>query len=171
MDLAHFLDKFGAAIIAVFGTIAGVVITSIFNWVLKKSEWSNQVKLRKLERSLEFEKQNLIDPIIEFLEAELSLIQIIYGKGFDKEHSPFEGSSSDHIKNLSAISAKIKVYGDQELIVKFEEFTSKRLIIGNKTLVEKNRDLSHAYDDLKKAEILASEILKTFKSKLADVET
>jgi hypothetical protein len=171
MDIAHFLDKFGTAIIAVFGTIAGVVITQIFNWVFKKSEWSNQVRLRKLERSLQFEKQNLIDPIIEFMEAELSLIQIIYGKGFDKEPSPIEGSSSDHIKNLLAISARIKVYGDQELINKFEEFTSKRLIIGNKILDEKNRDLPHAYDDLKQAEILASEILKAFKSRLAEVET
>ena len=45
------------------------------------------------------------------------------------------------------------------------------MIIGNKTLDLKDKDVDHAYDDLKEAEIPASEIPKTLKSRLSEVET
>jgi hypothetical protein len=116
MDTGQFLIKNGAAVVAVGGTIAGILITQLFNWLLKKREWKNQARLRKLERSIEFEKHNLIEPIIEFIEAELSLMQLLYAKGFDKEDKAISSSHSTHLKHLLTTSAKVKAYGDKDLI-------------------------------------------------------
>ena len=58
-----------------------------------------------------------------------------------------------------------------ELIKRFEEFTNKRLIVGTRALDREHRDLNGAYKDMKEAEILASEILKTLKTRLSKIET
>jgi len=154
MDFFQFLDKNSSSIIPVCSTILGILLTQLFNWLIKHSEWKNQVKLRKLENSIEFEKQHLITPIREFVEAELIWLQGMYEKVLgQKEIKSYNFEGIDCMKNLTVISAKIKVYGNQELIKKFDEFALKRL----------SNDVIKAYDELKEAENLASEILRMFK--------
>ena len=168
MEVSQFLDKNGTAIIAVIGTISGVLITALANLMQKKSEWINQKRLRKLECSIEFEQRYLIEPIIEYIEAELQLLQRIYAKGFEKDTSPISEMFLEHHWKMLLTSSRVKVYGNKELIDRFESFTRKRIEIGNRTLEPKNE---LAYGNLKEAESIAAEILTTLKNKLSDIET
>jgi hypothetical protein len=171
MEVSQFFDKYGAAIIAVFGTISGVLITAFANLLLKKNEWINQKRLRKLERSIAFEERNLIVPIVEYIEAELQHLQRIYAKGFERDTSTIPEMLQEHHWKMVLTSARVKVYGNKELIDRFESFTRKRIEIGNFALDPKNKNLNLAYGDLKEAESIAAEILTTLKNKLSDIET
>jgi len=172
MQVGQFLDKNGAAVVAVVGALAGVLISQLFSWLLKKREWNNQKNLRRLERSIEFEKRNLIEPILEYVEHELSLLQIMYARGFEKEpSSAIPEAFKAHHEKLLPTSAKVKVYGDQKLVDKFDEFSRKMIQIGYSTFDQKTKNIGLAFNDLKEAESIAVEILATLKRKLSDIET
>ena len=85
MDFLTFIDKHATPIIAVIGTLAGVVISQISTWVMKRHEFKKQVNLKRIDFGIEFEKKNLIEPVLLFLESDLKLITAIYQKGMDKE--------------------------------------------------------------------------------------
>lgn len=160
MEFYQFLDKNSATIIAVSGTIIGVIITQFFNWLNKSNDWQNQVKLKKLDNSIEFEKQNIIYPIKEFMETEIILLQKIYAKGMTEGNATLDDiKDTEHIKNLSVISAKIKSYKNQELNKKFEDFKNKRFGIQKGF---SDNDLKKADNNFIEAENLYSEILHIF---------
>jgi hypothetical protein len=69
----------------------------------------------------------------------------------------------EHHWKMLLTSSRVKVYGNKELIDRFESFTRKRIEIGNRTLEPKNE---LAYGNLKEAESIAAEILTTLKNKL-----
>ncbi len=85
MDFLTFLDKHATPIIAILGTLAGVVISQISTWLMKRQEFKNQVKLKRIDFGIEFEKKNLIEPVLLFLESDLKLITAIYQKGLEKK--------------------------------------------------------------------------------------
>src|ERR1035437_6662271 len=152
MDAGELLGKNAAAIIAVIGTVSGALVVSVSNWLGKKAEWTNQRKLRQLERSIDFEERYLIRPIVEYLESELQVLQRIYSKGFEKEGSiPAEMYQEHHWKMLLT-EARVMVYGDKKLIDKFAEFTRKRIAIGTSIFDSRNKVVNLAFRDLKEAE-------------------
>lgn len=171
MDILDFIDKHATPIIAVFGTLAGVLISQLFNWLMKKCEFKNQVKLKRFDFGVEFEKRNLIEPILLFLESDLKLITAIYQKGFEREKSKINEKLGDHILEMSMVSARLGVYGNEALITKFDEFTRKRIEVGFNVLDEHEKNISSAHNKIKEAESLASEIIILLKKKIESLET
>jgi len=170
MDLGELVGKNAAAIIAVIGTVSGALVVSVSNWLQRKAEWTNQRKLRQLERSIDFEERYLIRPIVEYLETELQVLQRVYSKGFEKEGTiPAEMYQEHHWKMLLT-EARVKVYGDEQLIDKFGDFTRKRISIGTSIFDSRNKDVNLAFRDLEEAEGLAAEILATLKNKLSEIQ-
>ena len=67
MSLIEFLDKNSALI----GALLGVVVTQLSNIFVKKFEIDAQVRYQKFDWVWEFEKKNVIEPILTFLDSEL----------------------------------------------------------------------------------------------------
>lgn len=152
-----------SAVIAIAGTIFGVVITEFFNWLNKKSEFSYQSSLKKTDRQIEFENDEIIRPALDFLEKELRLITRIYQKGLNKELS-IGDEISEHILGMSMVGARIRVFSNDALNKKFEEFTRLRISISFDVLNEDgHKDINAAFENMKKAELLASEIIAEMK--------
>lgn len=163
MDFFQFLDKNSAALIPVFSTITGILLTQICNFLLKKNELENQIKLKKFENSMEFEKQNLINPIIEFIEVELMVIRKICEQQLKDAGLSGKIGGVNHLSKASIIAAKIKVFKNEEINKKFDEFIKKRWKINENT--NKNEDNSKSIKEMKEAEMIASEILEIFRSR------
>jgi hypothetical protein len=170
MDCLSFIDKNASPIIAVLGTLFGVIIAQISNWLMKNQEFKNHVKLKRIDFGIEFEKRNLIEPVLLFLESDLKLMTAIYQKGLEKEKNINE-ILGEHILEMSMVSARLRVYGNPALSTKFEEFTRKRLDVGFRALNENMKDIQSAYDKLREAEVLASEIIVLLKDKLDKMKT
>lgn len=106
------------------GTLLSVFITQASSIFIKKFEVDAQIRYRKFDWSWEFEKKNVVEPILMFLDSELKLIAFVYTKGFEDKEAD-EGLKR-HILDLSTISARIKALDDcDELSKKFVEFTKK----------------------------------------------
>ena len=71
-----------------------------------------------------------------------------------------------HILDMSTISARIKALDDQELSEKFNEFTRKRIGVGNYVFDEYRKDMNGAFTELKEAEKLAGEIILSIKMRI-----
>lgn len=164
MDILTFLDKHAASIIAVSGTLAAV-------WVMKRNEFKNQVKLKRIDLGIEFEKKNLIEPILLFLESDLKLITAMYQKGLETERTKIHEKLGEHILDMSMASARIKVYGNESLIKKFDEFTRKRIQIGFDVFDDINKNMLSAHNKIKEAESLSSEIIILLKEKIGSLKT
>lgn len=171
MDILTFFDKHADAIIPIFGTFAGVVITLFVTWLMKRREFINQVKLKRIDFGIEFEKKNLIEPVLLFLESDLKLMTAIYQKGLKLEKTEIDKSSSAHILDMSMASARLGVYGNEALIKKFDEFTRKRIQVGFDALNEQEKNINSAYNKIKEAESLASEIIILLKEKMENLKT
>ena len=170
MDILTLLDKHAAPIIAILGTLAGVVISQISTWLLKRQEFKNQLKLKRIDFGIEFEKKNLIEPVLLFLESDLKLITAIYQKGLEKEKIIHE-KLGEHILEMSMASARLGVYGNEALIKKFDEFTKKRIQIGFDVFNDKEKNMFSAHDKIKEAESLASDIIILLKDKIENLKT
>ncbi|WP_041430787.1 hypothetical protein [Synechococcus sp. PCC 6312] len=163
----EFLDKnpalFGA-LLGAGGTLFGVFVTQLTNIFVKRFEINAQVRHRKLDWSWEFEKKNIIEPILTFLDSELKLMTFVYIQGFEgkKEDSEIK----KHILDMSTVSARIKALDDQELNEKFSEFTRKRIGVGNNVFDEYRKDMSSAFSELQEAEKLAGEIIWSIKIRI-----
>jgi hypothetical protein len=169
MDIGQFLDKNAGAIIAVAGTIFGVLVTALFNLWQKKAEWINQKRLRQLERSIDFEECYLIRPTVEYMEAELQILQRIYSKGVEKDSTITPDMYQGQFWKMLLTSARVKVYGNKELTDTFEAFTRKRIEMGNSIFDQDHKNLNLAYRELKEAESIAVQIFTTLKNKLSDI--
>lgn len=170
MDLMIFLDKHAAPIIAVLGALSGVVISQISTWLMKRHEFKNQLKLKRIDFGIEFEKKNLIEPVLLFLESDLKLITTIYQKGLEKEKTKIHEKLGDHILEMSMASARLGVYGNEALSKKFDEFTRKRIQIGF-DVFDKERNMLSAHNRIKEAESLASEIIILLKKRIESLKT
>jgi hypothetical protein len=167
MSLIEFLDKNPAligALLAAIGALIGVVVTQSSSIVVKKSEIDAQVRYRKLDWSWEFEKKNIIEPILTFLDSELKLITFVYTQGF--EDKKVDSEMKKHILDMSTVSARIKALDDQALSKKFSEFTRKRIGVGNSVFDEYRKDMSSAFTEFQEAEKLAGEIIWLIKMRI-----
>lgn len=152
------------AIIAVAGTLLAVLITQLFNWLNKRSEFYYQHNLKKTDQQIAFENNEVIKPVLDFLENELRLITKVYQKGLNKEVT-IEDELSEHILGMSMVGARIRILGNNILNEKYEEFTRLRIPISFDALNEDgNKDINTAFENMKKAELLASEIISEIKS-------
>ena len=52
-----FINTHAPTIIAVIGTLSGVLISQLSYWLMKKSDYKNQVKLKRIDLGIEFEKR------------------------------------------------------------------------------------------------------------------
>jgi len=171
MDILTFFDKHADAILPIFSGLAGVVITLFFTWLMKRREFINQVKLRRIDFGIEFERKNLIEPVLLFLESDLKLMTAIYQKGLERERTEIDSSLSTHILDMSMASARLGVHGNEALVKKFDEFTRKRNQVGFDALGENEKNINSAYNKIKEAESLASEIIILLKEKMEYLKT
>lgn len=167
MELSQFLDRNASGVFA----LCGVLVTLAFTWLRQRSEWANQRYLRKTALAIEIEKCIQFDPIAEFIESYLSLLQMTYAKGINKDLSVTPEVSDQCTMKLAAASARVKLYGDEKLLEMFNKLPRKRIEIGNFLFEEGERDINRAYALLMEAEKTAAEILGTLKSKLLDSAT
>ena len=150
MDFMTFLDKYGAPIIAIWGTLAGVIISQISTWLMKRQEFKNQVELKRIDFGIEFEKKNLIEPVLLFLQSDLKLITAIHQKGLEKEKTQIHEKLGEHILEMSMASARLSVYGNEALTKQFVEFTRKRIQIGFDVFDDKGKNMLSPIIRLKK---------------------
>ncbi len=163
MEISELIKNNFPAIIALTGTLLGVLITQLFNWLNKRSEFYHQHKLKKTDQQIVFENNEVIKPVLDFLKKELCLITKIYQKGLNKEVS-IEDELSEHILEMSMVGARIRILGNNILNKKYEEFTKLRIPISFDSLNEEgNKDINTAFENMKKAELLASEIISEIK--------
>ena len=162
MDILTCFDKYATSIIAVLGTLAGV-------WVMKRKEFKNQVKLKSIDLGIEFEKKNLIEPVLLFLESDLKLITAMYQKGLEAERTKIHEKLGEHILDMSMASARINVYGNEALSKKFDEFTRIRIQIGFDVFYDINKNMLSAHNKIKEAESLSSEIIILLKEKIGSL--
>jgi hypothetical protein len=66
--------------------------------------------------------------------------------------------------------ARVRAYGDKQLVDKFAEFTRDRIAIGTFVLDPKDKDMSKGYSALREAEGRAAEILAALKNRLSNIE-
>ena len=164
MEISDLIKNNFPAIIALAGALLGVIITQLFNWLNKRSEFHHQHNLKKTDQQIAFENNEVIKPVLDFLEKELRLITKIYQKGLNKEVS-IEDDQSEHILEMSMVGARIRILGNSILNKKYEEFTRLRIPISFDSLNEEgNRDINNAFKNMKKAEMLASEIIAEIKN-------
>lgn len=164
MHLSQFLFANSSALFA----LLGVLVTLLITWTQQKTNWANQKYLRKTGLAIEIEKSIQFDPIAKFIESYLSLLQMTYSKGLNKDDAPTPEMSDQSTMRMLAASARIKLYGDAKLVEKFDNLTRKRIEIGNSLFDKGSRNVNLAYDLLREAENTAAEILGILKSKLLD---
>jgi hypothetical protein len=162
MGLIQFLDKNASAVFALCGVLLTLVVDLFRQW----NERAYGRYLRRVELAIEIEKRIQFDPIAEFIESYLSLLQMTYAKGVNKDISATPEISDQSNMQLAAASARIKLYRDSKLSDMFNNFTRKRIEMGNSLFDERQRDLSRAYSLLTEAEATAAEILDTLRTKL-----
>lgn len=171
MNILIFLDKHADSLFPILGTLAGVAITLFFTWLIKKREFLNQLILKRVDSEINFEKENLIKPVLLFLESDLKLMTAIYQKGMSPKAIEIDESLSTHILDMSMASARLGVYGNEALNKKFDEFTRKRIQVGFDALNEQDQKINDAYKKMKEAESLASEIIILLKEKMKSLKT
>ncbi len=164
MGLIEFLDRNASGVFA----LGGVTLTLVVNWVLQRSEWAHQKYLRKTALAIDVEKRTQFDPIAEFVECYLSLVQTTYAAGLSKDQSATPDMPADCNMKMLAASARVKLYRDPKLNDMFESLSRKRIEIGNCLFDVGARDVNRAYALLREAENTAAEILGTLKSKLLE---
>ncbi len=163
MEIYELIEVNASAIIGVTGTVLGVIISQIFNLLSRNSDYSNQNKLKKLDQKIEFENNELVKPVVKFLDKELRLITKVYQKGLNKEVL-INDELSDHILGMSMVGARIKSLGNDTLDKKFEDFTWLRISISFDALNEEGeKNINAAYENMKQAEAIASEIIREIK--------
>ena len=170
IDILNFIDKHATPMFTLLGILFGLVFSPISTWIMKKLEFINQAKLKRIDFAIEFEKKNLIEPVLLFLKSDLKLMTSIYQKGLAIEQKEIEKSESAHILDMSMVSARLGVYVNDLLIKKFDEFTRKRIQVGFSTLSDQNKNI-HAHNKIKEAEALASEIIAFLKDKMEKLKT
>ena len=171
MDILTFFDKHADSLFPILGTLAGVAITLFFTWLMKKREFINQLIMKRIDFEIEFEKENLIKPVLLFLESDLKLMAAIYQKGLEPKAVEIDKSLGTHILDMSMASARIGVYGNEALNKKFDEFTRKRIQVGFDALNEQDKKVNDAFNKMKEAESLASEIIVLLKGKMKNLKT
>jgi hypothetical protein len=159
MGINEILKNNFPAIITLIGALLAVIITQFFNWLNKKSEFYYQHNLKKTDQQIAFENNEVIKPVLGFLEKELRLITKIYQKGLNREVS-IEDELSEHILEMSMVGARVRILGNNTLNETYEEFTRLRIPISCDALNEEgNKDINTAFNNMKKAELLASKII------------
>lgn len=171
MDWLTFIDKHAASIFPVLGTLSGVLISLIFSWLINRCEFRNQVKLKKIDLGIDFQKDKLIEPVLSFLESDLKLMTRIYQIGLNAEASQLKDQLDRHILDMSMVSARLGAYGNTTLSDKFDEFSRKRIEVGFLALEEHLKDIPQAHSKLKEAESLAADIIRMLKNTIESTRT
>lgn len=157
MEETSFFVKHGASLIAVSSTLIGIIVTQLFNYLNKQKEFGERSKESALERDRDFQKTNIIDPLLRFLEQDLKMAQQVYSNGL---HQKSDAIECDHQVNMVMLSAKIQAM-DSKLHRKYEEYTREKVALNTKALSEDEhtKDIDGAYKSLEKLKLLASEII------------
>lgn len=157
MEEKSFLLEHGSSLIAVGGTIFGAVFTQFITFLNKRKEFEERSRESALERDRDFQKHNIIDPLLEFIDQDLKMAQQVYSNGL---HNKEDSTDCKHQADIVVLTAKIKVL-DSDLYEKFEEYGQERISLNTKALSHEDgvKDINAAYGHLKKIKSLASEIM------------
>lgn len=144
------------AIISASAALIGVFLTVLANLFQKWLDMRHAKNMKKLEFAIEFEKNHLLEPILSFIDSDLATLREVYALGFiNKEDWDKVKIKSEHLNALPSVSARVKGLGDEIIYNKFNEFTRKRILIGNAI----NSDEKDSFKELESAIELAGEIM------------
>jgi hypothetical protein len=166
MWLKDLINNNQTAFLTLIGAIMGMVITQVANLVSKYIDHKNNLRIKRLDLSIELEKKYIIEPVVSFIDNELKLMQKTYAVVF-KSRGDVGNFDKEHIFWLSSIQARLNGLGDSGLIEKFEEFSRARLSIGNAV---SDANVNDAYKRLDEAIKLAGEILELLFKKLKKIK-
>jgi hypothetical protein len=120
-----------------------------------------------LELVIELEKQHLLEPVIEYIEQDLSAMQEVYNLIFvDHQDRSKVKINNTHLSQLSAIQSRIRGLGDPALNNNFSDFSRKRIKIGN-AVDQRDKD---PYEELQEAIDLAGKIMNSLFDKLKNIK-
>ena len=102
------------------------------------------------------ENDIIIRPVIDFLERDLIAIQRVYNLSLVQKTERREIIiDNEHIWLLTAAQARIEAAGDPVLCDKFDEYSRKRLKMGNAVEIGNEE----AFEELEATKTLASDII------------
>ena len=88
--------------------------------------------MKRMEVFIDFEKKQFLEPILSFLDADLSAMREVYNLSLtDKKERGTVVIKHEHLANLPAVQARVKGLGDPNIYEKFRSFSHKRVKIGN----------------------------------------
>ena len=156
MQIFDIIKGYEAAVIAAFAALSGVFLTGLINVFQKWLDMRHARSMKKIDFAVDFEKKQLLEPVLSFLDSDLSTMRQVYSLVFvEKAERSSVKIESSHLSQLPAIQARIKGLGDEHLYTKFSEFSRKRIKIGN-AIEHPDKD---PYTELESAIELAGEIM------------
>ena len=167
MNWFEYFDGYQTALVTTSGALFGVIITSVFHLIQKYFANRHERNMKKLDFVAKFKSEQLVEPVIKFLDSDLAAMQETYSLVFvDKGSRSNFQIKSDHLASLPAVTARVKGLGDPKLNALFDEFTRKRLSIGN-SIDSVGKD---PFKELQSAITLAGDIVGLLLDKVRDVE-
>jgi hypothetical protein len=173
MSITELIKGHETAVISGSFALLGVALTLAANSIQKFFENRHSLKLKRLELAIELEKKHLLEPVIEFLDYELSAMQAVYSIIFvKKEDRANVRIDNTHWSKFPSIEARIRGLGDNELNHNFHEFSLKRIKIAtaikNPDMIESKEE--HPFEQLQEAIELGGKVLKSLFHKLKELE-
>jgi hypothetical protein len=156
MQLLDIIERNETAIITASAALFGVLLTAIVNLFQKWLEMQHAKNMKKIDFAIDFEKKQLLEPVLSFLDSDLSAMRDVYTLIFvDKKDRSSVKVESQYLSQLPAVQARVKGLGDEVLYNKFCEFSRKRLKIGN-AIENPTKD---PYEELESAIDIAGELM------------
>lgn len=158
MQVIDIIKGHESEVIAAFSALSGVFLTAVFNVFQKWLDMRHAKNMKKIEFAIDFEKKQLLEPVLSFLDSDLATIREVYSLVFKSKKDRGSVIIEDkHLAQLPSVQARIKGLGDDDLYEKFNEFSRKRRKIWN-AIENQNND---PFDELESAIAIAGEIISS----------
>ena len=168
MPITDLIKGHETAVISGSFALLGVFLTLVVTSIQKCIDNLHSLKIKRLELVIEIEKQHLLEPVIEYIEQDLSAMQEVYNLIFvDHQDRSKVKINNTHLSQLSAIQSRIRGLGDFALNNNFSDFSRKRIKIGN-AVDHRDKD---PYEELQEAIDLAGKIMNSLFDKLKNIKS
>ncbi|EGZ6883172.1 hypothetical protein [Vibrio cholerae] len=153
MEINDFLLEHASALIAVGGSLLGVLVGNlgklIDNFHVSKSE------NRRFTR--DYKSKYVIEPILKYLELDLKMAQIVFAQSQQDEKLDIDCKSQADIIYVSALASSI----NDELGGLLSEYNREKMLLNTYALSEKGegKSVDKAYKSLKRLQSIAGQII------------
>ncbi|EKF9853915.1 hypothetical protein O1D29_003421 [Vibrio cholerae] len=153
MEINDFLLEHASALIAVGGSLLGVLVGNlgklIDNFHVSKSE------NRRFTR--DYKSKYVIEPILKYLELDLKMAQIVFAQSQQDEKLDIDCKSQADIIYVSALASSI----NDELGGLLSEYNREKTLLNTYALSKKGegKSVDKAYKSLKRLQSIASQII------------